>query len=116
MFSIDLDQSGQLNLSTTGAYPFSVSPISLGFQLLVRILATPMDMLGCRPTVLPNLQQVGAFRLERMQLIRRGGCGDSSFVFSVDAVGQASETQPQAERRAAAVLKLHASHLRCERV
>ena len=111
MFSIDCDQPSQLHLSTTGAYPFSVSPDSLGFQLLVRVLATPMDVLGFRPAALPNLQQLGAFRLERMQLIRRGGgCGDSSFVFSVEAVGQASESQPQAERRAA-ILKLNARPL-----
>lgn len=110
MFSIGPDQPGQLHLSTTGAYPFSVSPKSLGFQLLVRVLATPMDVLGYRPTVLPNLQQLGAFRLERMQLIRRGGCGDSSFVFSVEAVGQASESQPEAEHRAA-ILKLNARPL-----
>jgi hypothetical protein len=110
MFSMDRDQPGQLHLSTTGAYPFSVSPDSLGFQLLVRVLATPMDVLGFRPTMLPNLQQLGAFRLEHMQLIRRGGCGDSSFVFSVEAVGLDSESQPQAGRRAA-ILKLNARPL-----
>lgn len=111
MFSINPDQPSQLHLSATGAQPFSVSPDSLGFQLLVRVLATPMDMLGYRPTVLPNLQQLGAFRLEHMQLIRRGGgCGDSSFVFSVEAVGQASDSQPEAEHQAA-ILKLNASPL-----
>ena len=110
IFSIDRDQPGQLHLSTTGACPFSVSPDSLGFQLLVRVLATPMDVLGFRQTALPNLQQLGDFRLERMQLIRCGGSGDSSYVFSVEAVSLTSESQPQAERLAA-VLKLNATPL-----
>jgi hypothetical protein len=112
----DLNQSGgPLHLSTAGVYPLSVSPDSLGFQLLVRVLATPMDVLGFQPAVLPNLPQLGAFHLERMQLLRRGGAGDSSFVFSVEAVGEASEAQPQAERRAA-ILKLNPRPLEVGRV
>ena len=109
MFSMDPDRPGHLHLSTAGTFPLSVSADSLGFQLLVRVLATPMDALGFQPAVLPNLQQLGTFRLGRMQLLRRGGAGDSSYVFSVEAMDEASEPR-------AAILKLNPKPLEVGRV
>jgi len=72
-----------LQVTRTGLQPFSISPTSLGFQLLVRCLLTPKNDLGFVMTPLPAINKLGSCRFIVKAPIKQGSAhqGSGSWVF-----------------------------------
>lgn len=100
-----------LQVTRTGLQPFSISPESPGFQLLVRCLLTPKTDLGFVMTHLPAINKLGPCSFIVKDLIKQGSAhqGSASWVFSATVASAAD-----------AILKLNTTfsevskHMRCK--
>lgn len=59
-------------VQTTGTLPFSISPESAGFRLLVRLLATNISDLGFIEPEIPVVLSLQERQLSNLELLRRG--------------------------------------------
>lgn len=73
-----------LKVTRTGLQPFSISPESPGFQLLVQWLLTPKSDLGFVMTHLPAFSKLGSCSFAVEDLIKQGSAhhGSGSWVFA----------------------------------
>ena len=86
VMTVERQRLEDLRLSTTGRQPFSVSPESLGFQLLVRLLTTRKAHLGFTTALLPSLKSLGQQCFEIQHLVNQGSThqGVVSWMFRVN--------------------------------
>ena len=72
-----------LRLRHNRSSAFSISKDSLGFQLLFRLLLTPMANLGYVTPLMPMIESLGQHRLEVLCFLKQGSAhqGSGSWVF-----------------------------------
>jgi len=107
-----------LKVTRTGRQPFSISPESRGFQLLVQCLLTPKIDLGFVETQLPAVSELGSCSFAVVKPIKQGSAqqGSGSWVFSAtvashaDAILKLNTVSTEVSRHACCKIQMLAPH------
>lgn len=115
---VERQEHEDLKVTRTGLQPFSISPESPGFQLLVQCLLTPKTDLGFVRTHLPAINKLGSCSFAVKDVIKQGSAhqGIGSWVFAAtvasdaDAVLKLNTVPTEVSRHACCNIQVPAPH------
>lgn len=116
--TVERQEHDDLKLTRSGLQPFSISPTSPGFRLLVQCLLTPTTDLGFVISDLPTLNKLGSCSFAVKDLIKQGSAhqGSGSWVFSAtvasnaDAILKLNTDSTEVSRHACCKIQIPAPH------
>lgn len=118
VMAVERQAHEDLKVTRTGLQPFSISPESPGFLLLVQCLLTPKTDLGFVTTRLPAFNKLGSCSFAVKDLIKQGSAhqGSGSWVFSAivasgaDAILKLNTVSTEVSMQACCKIQISAPH------